>query len=443
VSHRAEADAEALLSAAQMATLLCSYAGTPTGACLDDDATGSALNDDDDNAPASAPAPPPAPPAPAAPVEPWRIPIDVESTTALLLALSCNAHSVSDAELRPVARGLYPLIAVVNHACAPNAALTFRAPGFAAQLRCCARGGLIAGTEITIAYVDVCATSQERRSALRAGYFFECACERCAAACAQGGSDEDRAMVRARWCDDDAFALHRVAGVLCVCIHVRVCVAADAMRRCVCVLLCDAQGGLGCGACGAALPASGAATCAACGAPASPLPPRAAATAAATARVDAAVAAVKAASSSGDAAAALSAARAAVAAADAAVSSRALPATAAARTRALDALKDAAIACGEWRAACSATEASLEGYFAAHGGEEAAAPLPGLQWATLGRLRWALENAPAAAHAYEKALTCLRASHGRDAPLVTELAHSSREAQAAAAHAAAAEALDS
>jgi hypothetical protein len=62
--------------------------------------------------------------------------------------------------------------------------------------------------------------------------------------------------------------------------------------------------------------------------------------------------------------------------------------------------------------------------------------------ATVGRLRWAGGDSVGAADAYERALTCLRASHGRDHPLVGELAQSSREAQAEAAHAARADYVD-
>jgi tRNA-specific 2-thiouridylase len=69
-------------------------------------------------------------------------------------------------------------------------------------------------------------------------------------------------------------------------------------------------------------------------------------------------------------------------------------------------------------------------------------PLLGLQWATVGRLRWAAGEGAAAAEAYERALACLRVSHGADHQLVGELAQSSREAQAEAAHAARARELE-
>jgi hypothetical protein len=169
VAHRSEAPQEALLSAAQMATLLSSYAGTRRVA--DPDATEAAQE---------------------GPPEPWRLDVDVSAATALLLALSCNAHAVCDAELRPLGRGVYPVAACANHSCSPVSALTFR--GLRAQLRALAT--LRPGDEITLAYVDVCAPAAERRAELRRGYFFDCRCDRCASALAQGGSEDDRALVR-------------------------------------------------------------------------------------------------------------------------------------------------------------------------------------------------------------------------------------------------------
>jgi hypothetical protein len=54
------------------------------------------------------------------------------------------------------------------------------APGAHLSLR--ARRAIAAGEELTIAYVDDAGLSPERRrAALRHGYGFECACERCGA----------------------------------------------------------------------------------------------------------------------------------------------------------------------------------------------------------------------------------------------------------------------
>ena len=45
---------------------------------------------------------------------------------ALLLArFGCNNHTVCDEELRPIGVGIYPLGALINHACRPNCVQTF------------------------------------------------------------------------------------------------------------------------------------------------------------------------------------------------------------------------------------------------------------------------------------------------------------------------------
>jgi len=146
VSHREEVGEAALVAAAEQAALLFSYAGSPPGTS-----------------------------------EPWRLNFSLTEATRVLLQLSCNAHSVCDAELRPTGRGVYPLLACANHDCAPSCVLTFR--GAKAQLR--AARPLDAGDEVTLAYVDLCASRRERRNELRSGYYFECTCARCAG----GGAD--------------------------------------------------------------------------------------------------------------------------------------------------------------------------------------------------------------------------------------------------------------
>ena len=145
------------MAAAQMAHLLVSYAAVPPPAEDEEEST--------------------------APVEPWRLSFSATEATELLLALSCNAHSVCDDELRPLGRGLYPLLACANHDCSPSCVLTFR--GRNAHLR--ASRPLQAGDELTLAYIDLLAPASERIAELREGYFFTCTCARCAAA----GSAED------------------------------------------------------------------------------------------------------------------------------------------------------------------------------------------------------------------------------------------------------------
>jgi SET and MYND domain-containing protein len=146
VSHREQVPEAALVRTAEMAALLCTYAGAPPSGGDGTDA--------------------------------WRAPLTLGDATTLLLRLSCNAHSVCDDELRPVGRGLYPRLACANHDCRPSAVLTFR--GAVGALR--AARPLAAGQEVTLSYIDLCAPSAQRRCELQDGYFFRCACHRCASA---------------------------------------------------------------------------------------------------------------------------------------------------------------------------------------------------------------------------------------------------------------------
>merc|ERR1719230_893447 len=87
----------------------------------------------------------------------------VDELINVLCALSVNAFSISDAEMRPIGCGFYPDAALLNHSCAPNCVATFR--GSELQLR--ALRAIPSGSELTIAYGDVAMTSVERQQYLR------------------------------------------------------------------------------------------------------------------------------------------------------------------------------------------------------------------------------------------------------------------------------------
>ncbi|GIL49275.1 hypothetical protein Vafri_5404 [Volvox africanus] len=87
----------------------------------------------------------------------------------LLSLLSCNCHTVCDEELRPLGIALYPTGALVNHSCNPTAVQTFR--GRTLLLK--ALTPLAPGDEVTIAYIELAATRQERREMLAESYFFD------------------------------------------------------------------------------------------------------------------------------------------------------------------------------------------------------------------------------------------------------------------------------
>ena len=140
---------------AEMAILVRAFARAGLGLPVEDDPN----NQDDPNAP---------------PVvsssDDSLIDLPSNRDVALLLArIACNAHTVCDEELRPIGIGVYPRAATTNHSCAPNCAQTFA--GKRLVLR--ALRDVAAGEEITISYVDVCATRRTRRAQLARQYHFD------------------------------------------------------------------------------------------------------------------------------------------------------------------------------------------------------------------------------------------------------------------------------
>ncbi len=65
--------------------------------------------------------------------------------------------------------GLYPVGAMVNHSCTPNAMQSFAGRRIVFR----AIRPIAAGDEVTISYVELAATRAERRAALLAGYCFD------------------------------------------------------------------------------------------------------------------------------------------------------------------------------------------------------------------------------------------------------------------------------
>ncbi|OAE21597.1 hypothetical protein AXG93_939s1030 [Marchantia polymorpha subsp. ruderalis] len=51
--------------------------------------------------------------------------VDLKETCELFCRIACNAHTICDDEFRPVGTGLYPVVSIINHSCAPNSVLLF------------------------------------------------------------------------------------------------------------------------------------------------------------------------------------------------------------------------------------------------------------------------------------------------------------------------------
>ena len=54
--------------------------------------------------------------------------LGVKQIALLLARFACNNHTICDEELRPIGVGIFPLAALVNHACKPNCVQTFAGP---------------------------------------------------------------------------------------------------------------------------------------------------------------------------------------------------------------------------------------------------------------------------------------------------------------------------
>eukprot|EP00884_Botryococcus_braunii_P005537 jgi/Botrbrau1/14985/Bobra.0018s0085.1 len=94
----------------------------------------------------------------------------VEEAAHLLARFSANNHTICDQEMRPIGVGVYPLAAMANHSCNPNAIQCFDDSGsitFKAILP------VNRGNEVCIAYTELAAPRPERRQALLSSYFFD------------------------------------------------------------------------------------------------------------------------------------------------------------------------------------------------------------------------------------------------------------------------------
>uniref|UniRef100_UPI00398F2751 histone-lysine N-methyltransferase SMYD3 n=1 Tax=Pristiophorus japonicus TaxID=55135 RepID=UPI00398F2751 len=89
--------------------------------------------------------------------------------------VTCNCFTVSDGEMQEVGVGLYPSMSLLNHSCDPNCVIVFEGK----QLQLHAVRQIQADEELTVSYIDVMATSQERRRQIEKQYCFTCDCSRC------------------------------------------------------------------------------------------------------------------------------------------------------------------------------------------------------------------------------------------------------------------------
>lgn len=120
--------------------------------------------------------------------------LGIDSATELLdlvCQFSCNSFTLTDSDLNPLGICMHPSMAMINHACTPNAAVVFPFGGAAKSgqqkwndgedriMQLVALRAIEPGEELLISYVDIADTYEQRRSYLKKRYCFDCRCDLC------------------------------------------------------------------------------------------------------------------------------------------------------------------------------------------------------------------------------------------------------------------------
>ncbi|KAF9113468.1 hypothetical protein BGX27_001532 [Mortierella sp. AM989] len=102
-------------------------------------------------------------------------PPSVAELVQYLCRFHCNNFSIHDSQLFTMAEGTFPIGALFNHSCRPNAIVMYEGK---VQI-VIALEDIETGQEVCTSYVDNGVQREERRQLLREKYFFDCLCPRC------------------------------------------------------------------------------------------------------------------------------------------------------------------------------------------------------------------------------------------------------------------------
>ncbi|KAH9924151.1 SET domain-containing protein [Fomitopsis serialis] len=114
-------------------------------------------------------------------------PFGIKSTADLVDTISrftTNAFTLTSYALSPIGVALSPITASINHSCDPNAVIIFpricdqphmQEP----QMNLVVINGIAPGEEVTISYIDVTLSHEDRQKALKETYNFDCKCTLC------------------------------------------------------------------------------------------------------------------------------------------------------------------------------------------------------------------------------------------------------------------------
>lgn len=120
--------------------------------------------------------------------------LGIDSATELLdlvCQFASNSFTLTDSDLNPLGVCMHASMAMINHACTPNAAVVFPFGGAAKSgqqkwrdgedkiMQLVALRAIEPGEELLISYVDIADTYEERRNYLKKRYCFDCRCDLC------------------------------------------------------------------------------------------------------------------------------------------------------------------------------------------------------------------------------------------------------------------------
>ncbi|KAG0380161.1 hypothetical protein BGX24_009872 [Mortierella sp. AD032] len=102
-------------------------------------------------------------------------PPSVAELMRYLCRFHCNNFSIHDSQLFTMAEGTFPVGALFNHSCRPNAIVMYEGQTQVVRIL----EDIAVGQEVCTSYVDNGVQRGERRQLLRGKYYFDCLCPRC------------------------------------------------------------------------------------------------------------------------------------------------------------------------------------------------------------------------------------------------------------------------
>merc|ERR1740123_2407927 len=103
--------------------------------------------------------------------------INLEQINVILSQFMTNAITIYDDEFVSMGIGLFPLLAMLNHSCSPNAFVSFNHLTKSAEIRSLCE--IRQGEQLFISYSDITMPKRMRKQELMRAYHFDCNCSVC------------------------------------------------------------------------------------------------------------------------------------------------------------------------------------------------------------------------------------------------------------------------